>query len=59
MRGSGWETGKEILFMDRMQTKYKDEVASVINGLFGTITGRKEVLTLENDSEFVDSWQKQ
>ena len=36
----------------RTQTKCKDEVASVINELFDTITGRKETLTLDNGSEF-------
>ncbi|MCK9175968.1 MAG: IS30 family transposase, partial [Desulforhopalus sp.] len=36
----------------RTQTKCKDEVASVINGLFDTITGRKKTLTLDNGSEF-------
>ncbi|MCK9175611.1 MAG: IS30 family transposase, partial [Desulforhopalus sp.] len=36
----------------RTQTKCKDEVASVINGLFDIITGRKKTLTLDNGSEF-------
>ncbi|MCK9175893.1 MAG: IS30 family transposase, partial [Desulforhopalus sp.] len=36
----------------RTQTKCKDEAASVTNGLFDTITGRKETLTLDNGSEF-------
>ncbi|MCK9175261.1 MAG: IS30 family transposase, partial [Desulforhopalus sp.] len=36
----------------RTQTKCKDGVASVINGLFDTITGRKKTLTLDNGSEF-------
>jgi IS30 family transposase len=36
----------------RTQTKCKNEVATVINGLFDTITGRKETLTLDNGSEF-------
>ena len=36
----------------RTQTKCKNEVASVINGLFDTITGRKKTLTLDNGSEF-------
>ena len=36
----------------RTQTKCKDEITSVINGLFDTITARKETLTLNNGSEF-------
>jgi IS30 family transposase len=32
----------------RTETKYKDEVASVINDLFDTITGHKKTLTLDN-----------
>jgi IS30 family transposase len=36
----------------RTQTKCKDEVASVINDLFNTITGRQKTLTLDNGSEF-------
>jgi IS30 family transposase len=36
----------------RTQTKCKNEVAAVINGLLDTITGRKETLTLDNGSEF-------